>query len=154
MLPFEDNYFDSVLMTEVLEHVASPESVFQEISRVLKPGGTLYLTTPSAPICRFWRMVFWPAQQVKRLFVPQRTNPEDQVYDVPLSKSEIIGHINGAGLELSEYFKSIFLPHESYLQFFPKPILHTLLLSAKFIEAIGPLGMFMGLHHIMIVNKP
>jgi SAM-dependent methyltransferase len=45
-LPFEAGEFDTVLCTEVLEHVADPAIVVQEIARVLKPGGYVFLTTP------------------------------------------------------------------------------------------------------------
>lgn len=46
-LPFEDGSFDSVLITEVLEHVYSPYRVLEEIYRVLKPGGKLILSIPN-----------------------------------------------------------------------------------------------------------
>jgi len=37
--------FDIVLCTEVLEHVPEPQAAIDEMFRVLKPGGTLILTT-------------------------------------------------------------------------------------------------------------
>ena len=45
-LPFSAESFDSVLSTEVLEHVAEPKLLFSEAARVLKPGGYLVLSTP------------------------------------------------------------------------------------------------------------
>jgi ubiquinone/menaquinone biosynthesis C-methylase UbiE len=45
-LPFKDASFDCVVCTEVLEHCRRPETVLGEISRVLRPGGRLFLTTP------------------------------------------------------------------------------------------------------------
>ena len=45
-LPFEDAAFDTVLSTQVLEHTAKPWVLFAEMSRVLKPGGTLIVTIP------------------------------------------------------------------------------------------------------------
>lgn len=38
-IPFEDGFFDTVLCTNVLEHVANMEKAFQEIARVLNRGG-------------------------------------------------------------------------------------------------------------------
>ena len=45
-LPFADASFDTLLCTEVIEHVPNPNLAFQEMARVLKPGGYLLLTTP------------------------------------------------------------------------------------------------------------
>lgn len=42
---FKDGEFASVLCTEVLEHLHTPEKALDEMRRVLKPGGTLILTT-------------------------------------------------------------------------------------------------------------
>ena len=38
-LPFEDNYFDFVVMKSAIEHCANIYHVFENLSRVLKPGG-------------------------------------------------------------------------------------------------------------------
>ena len=48
-LPFPENHFDTILFTEVFEHLnpASFEELFQGIERSLKPGGRLILTTPN-----------------------------------------------------------------------------------------------------------
>lgn len=40
-----DNYADIVLSNQVLEHVDSPSGYLQEALRILKPGGSLILTT-------------------------------------------------------------------------------------------------------------
>ena len=45
-LPFRDASFDAVLASQVLEHVPEPAQLFQEVSRILKPGGHLILTAP------------------------------------------------------------------------------------------------------------
>ena len=44
-LPFENEKFDIILCSEVLEHSRSPHIAIEEMKRVLKPGGTLILTT-------------------------------------------------------------------------------------------------------------
>jgi len=44
-LPFENEKFDVILCTEVLEHLHSPEIAISEMERVLKKGGKLILTT-------------------------------------------------------------------------------------------------------------
>lgn len=51
-LPFENDTFDTVCMFDVIEHVPknTEDKVFSEVSRVLKPGGKFYLSTPNAHI--------------------------------------------------------------------------------------------------------
>jgi len=48
-LPYPENHFDSILFTEVFEHLnpASFEELFAGIESCLKPGGRLILTTPN-----------------------------------------------------------------------------------------------------------
>ena len=45
-LPFDDESFETVLCTEVLEHIADPEKVIAEIARIVKPGGMVITTAP------------------------------------------------------------------------------------------------------------
>jgi 2-polyprenyl-3-methyl-5-hydroxy-6-metoxy-1,4-benzoquinol methylase len=46
-LPEPENSFDVIVSVEVLEHLENPRAVFREFYRLLKPGGTLVLTTPN-----------------------------------------------------------------------------------------------------------
>lgn len=46
-LPFPAGIFDLCLCSEVIEHLKGPEILLKEISRVLKVGGKLILTTPN-----------------------------------------------------------------------------------------------------------
>lgn len=46
MIPFDDEQFDSILSSEVLEHVFEPDVILKEIHRVCKTGGKLLLTVP------------------------------------------------------------------------------------------------------------
>lgn len=45
-LPFPDAAFDGVVLTEVLEHCVDPRMALHEVSRVMKPGGVLLVTSP------------------------------------------------------------------------------------------------------------
>jgi len=46
-LPFPEAMFDVILTYETIEHIPWPEEYLAELSRILKPSGTLVLTTPS-----------------------------------------------------------------------------------------------------------
>jgi ubiquinone/menaquinone biosynthesis C-methylase UbiE len=52
-LPFPDATFDSISITEVIEHVADERIVLAELTRVLKRGGYLLLTTPHRGLFTF-----------------------------------------------------------------------------------------------------
>jgi len=52
-LPFRQGTFDAVSALDVIEHVAEDGILAEEICRVLKPGGTILLSTPSAGIRMF-----------------------------------------------------------------------------------------------------
>ncbi len=46
-LPFEDESFDTVVMFELIEHIANPDRALVEARRVLRPGGLLVGSTPN-----------------------------------------------------------------------------------------------------------
>jgi SAM-dependent methyltransferase len=45
-LPFADGTFDRVIAAEVLEHIPADVTAIAELTRVLRPGGTLAVTVP------------------------------------------------------------------------------------------------------------
>lgn len=47
-LPFANESFDSIISSEVFEHVFNIGDIVVELNRVLKPGGTMLLTIPFA----------------------------------------------------------------------------------------------------------
>jgi SAM-dependent methyltransferase len=59
-MPFERNYFDLLVCTELLEHLFDPSLLLSEIKRVLKKGGYAYATVPNN--------LYWIQARVKVLF--------------------------------------------------------------------------------------
>jgi SAM-dependent methyltransferase len=45
-LPFPDSSFDTIILSDVLEHLPEPEAAWHEMGRVLAPGGKLILSVP------------------------------------------------------------------------------------------------------------
>ena len=53
-LPFDDESFDRVLMSEVLEHVRDDGAALREVYRALRPGGILAISVPHARFPFWW----------------------------------------------------------------------------------------------------
>jgi SAM-dependent methyltransferase len=45
-LPLPDNRFDTIILSEVLEHIAEPGQLWAELTRILKPGGKMLVSVP------------------------------------------------------------------------------------------------------------
>lgn len=60
-LSFDDDRFDLIVSSECVEHCPEPARAVGEMVRVLRPGGTLILTTPN----RIWLPVVVGAQRAK-----------------------------------------------------------------------------------------
>jgi len=64
-LPYNDEHFDLITMTEVVEHIENHRKTISEISRVLRPGGIAIISTPNILnlksrirflFCGFWNL--------------------------------------------------------------------------------------------------
>jgi demethylmenaquinone methyltransferase/2-methoxy-6-polyprenyl-1,4-benzoquinol methylase len=58
-LPFRDEFFDCVLMSDSLHHFRQQEQALQESCRVLRTGGSLYVLdfTPQSPLIRLLELL-------------------------------------------------------------------------------------------------
>ena len=56
-LPFSSDSLDTVVFSEVIEHLEDAERAIAEIHRVLKPGGSLIIVFPNDPAFMFARIV-------------------------------------------------------------------------------------------------
>jgi SAM-dependent methyltransferase len=54
-LPYQDDFFDVIIFTHVIEHLRTPLQLGKEINRVLKKGGEIYIETPN------WTTIFVPS---------------------------------------------------------------------------------------------
>lgn len=52
-LPFPDDYFDAIVLSDVLEHINDPISALNELYRVLKIGGDIIITVPHKGLFTF-----------------------------------------------------------------------------------------------------
>ncbi len=86
-LPFPDDTFDRVIASEVLEHIPDDQAAMAELSRVLRPGGTMAVTVPRyGPELVNWAL-------------------SDEYHGVPgghvriYRRSQLVARLQGAGLE-------------------------------------------------------
>lgn len=56
-LPFKDNSFDAIISAEVIEHVPEPTTFIQNLFRVVKPGGTIIISTPYNEVIPYYLCV-------------------------------------------------------------------------------------------------
>lgn len=66
LIPLDDNLFDSIICTNSFHHYLHPEKAMQEIRRLLKPGGKIYILDPAADTW-FIKII----DKVIKLFEPQ-----------------------------------------------------------------------------------
>jgi len=68
-LPFQNGSFDMVFIINLLHHVEAPSKLLEEVSRVLKRPGTMYLSevTENNPLLRLVRALhpYWHESEVK-----------------------------------------------------------------------------------------
>lgn len=78
-----DATFDFILCTEVVEHIPNSLSALQEIHRLLRPGGTLLLSTPQR---------FSPLEMTAKIaFLPGVIDLVRLIYQEPILET---GHVN------------------------------------------------------------
>ena len=88
-LPFENNFFDRIIISQCLEHVNEPEKFLFEMMSKLKEGGVLSISLPTDPGL-LWRL----GRMFIRYFIVKKT------YNV--SKEEY------AYINATEHINSIF----------------------------------------------
>jgi len=132
-IPFDTSSFDVVISCETIEHVPNPAKAVQELSRVLKPGGKLILTTPNymnfVGLYRFYlRLTFR-----KWTEMGQPINNFTYIF-------KTLRWLKKAGLNTT-CFSSV----DFYIPWKPKSIR---------IKTQGSLSKFLGLQSFFVANKP
>ncbi len=123
-LPFADESFDLLTCSEVLEHIRNPVRALTEMRRVLRPGGTLLLSTPSMRAIKGWDTLLAPLVVVVKAISRYKPKPAagGESYDVPWYPRELEKAIRAAGLEIVAFERNAVIPHY-HCKFLPKPLI-------------------------------
>ena len=74
-IPFKSNYFETIIISEVIEHIENYNQVYSEIERVITNGGKLIFTTPN------WFSMFGLFRKFAEIYVNHPVTSDDQPYD-------------------------------------------------------------------------
>lgn len=137
-LRFENNTFDCIICSEVLEHLLNPQKALDEMNRVVKPTGQIVITTPNP---WNWNMVIGAFSRKLRR-IPRR----GQLYDQPMTPLKFNKMVKAAGMRIvrrkgTYYLPPLISPQRKLYQLFVK--------VSKFIERKNLLP-YLGLYQVCL----
>ncbi|WP_337865084.1 methyltransferase domain-containing protein [Ignavibacterium sp.] len=112
-LPFRNNYFDIIILQDVIEHLYNYENFLKEIKKVLSEDGVIYLSTPNKlSIINFLSDPHWGLPTVSVL----KRKTIRNIFLKYLRKSEVNRNDLAELLSLNEIRKYFSLEFEVYIQ--------------------------------------
>ncbi len=129
-LPFPDASFDAITMVETFEHIFLEDRprALAECRRVLRPGGTLVLSTPNyaSVVERMKRFVSrhgWIRRKLPTMCYPEegtdRGDYHPYHYHHPLPDDGIVAMVEGAGLKVATVRHFLFMLKNTSSFFYP-----------------------------------
>jgi ubiquinone/menaquinone biosynthesis C-methylase UbiE len=94
-LPFADKAFDTVVNSQLIEHVPYTRELFLEMNRVMKTGGVLVIGTPDYGRAA-WRMIEW----IYQIVLPYAYADDHITHYTRFSLTEELAH---AGFAIEHY---------------------------------------------------
>jgi 2-polyprenyl-6-hydroxyphenyl methylase/3-demethylubiquinone-9 3-methyltransferase len=123
-LPLQNETFDVVVASEILEHIAFPEKLIRETKRCLRPGGYIIITTPNGE-CLFREKVecFSKAKAQRDKLKELQFGPSGKNHLFLFTQKEIIELLGELKLDIIsiKWIKSILLNRFSqpFIRLFP-----------------------------------
>jgi len=107
-MPFELGYFDAVLCFDLLEHVLNPHMLAQELTRVLKVGGSLFLACPWNQDLSVYELDEFKRDYKQYKYRHQRSIDQELIH-------KLFGHYR-------EVSSTMVTAHTRFMRFTPYPI--------------------------------
>lgn len=108
-LPFPDNYFDRIICSEVLEHIANDNLAISEIHRVLKRRGEAFISVPNKNYPLWLDPINYTLEKLTGYHVPSNRwwlagiwADHVRLY----GEAEIIGKLEGEGLKVKKVWRA------------------------------------------------
>ena len=93
-LPYDDETFNFIVAGEVLEHIKRPFEIIEEMGRILKPNGVLYISTPT-PHCL--------TEIAKEIIGSKKVDVPNQHLNL-FGRTHLIAYTEQQGMTLEKYY--------------------------------------------------
>lgn len=141
-LQFENDQFDCIICSEVLEHLLHPEKALNEMHRVLKHTGQIVVTTPNP-----WNLNMICVAVVRKI----KPTAWEHIYDQPIAPLKFNKMVKNAGMRVISRKGTYYLPLRPRIS--PEGKLHSALaMVSKSIEKRN-LFPYMGLYQVCLLHQ-
>jgi ubiquinone/menaquinone biosynthesis C-methylase UbiE len=148
-LPYEDDYFDSVVLNAALHHIVKYPNYNTEIRRVLKPGGKLFVADGLR------NSIYKAVREIHRSFAKDKPGWGD----VDLSLSDLKAFLSGYENVYLERFTLLEGLREGFARFYDNPlpirvILFLLFALDQMLLRVFPATRNYTSEYVMVMEKP
>jgi len=103
-LPFDNDLFDVVICTEVIEHLLDPAKALSEFNRVLKYDGSLIISTPNP---YYWALILG---KIRSKLIQNKPTNTGQIIENYLAKSYLENLFSSNGFKIIHFHTAYFKP--------------------------------------------
>lgn len=138
-LPFPDASFDIVVNNHVIEHIPNQQGQLDEIARVLRPGGLMYLATPNkfGPMDPHYKLplISWLPRPVAAVYLQAAKRKAWDIY--PISPRQL--NKLAAGKFIGEHLTADIIKHPQKYGMPPSMAVKTLgMLPPAVLKSLAP----------------
>lgn len=102
-LPYPDNTFDGIILSEILEHIERDVDGLREVKRVLKPGGVVAISVPNANYPFWWDPINKSLEALFKTHIASGPLAGIWANHVRLyTREQLRGSVEAAGFEVEE----------------------------------------------------